>query len=81
MIIGGSFQSYAMISTADIVAVFDALQEIEQIPDRSNLIKVPLGSPSASRNRHRCMTSSSAYSSIGMLSDDRCNENERHLHD
>jgi len=40
---GGGFQDYARVSRAHVVTVFDNQQEVSAIPDRPNLIKIPLG--------------------------------------
>ena len=43
IIVGGTFQDYARVSRAHVVAVFDNQQEVSTIPDQPNLIKIPLG--------------------------------------
>jgi hypothetical protein len=43
IIVGGTFQDYARVSRAHVVAVFDNQQEVSAIPDQPNLKKVPLG--------------------------------------
>src|SRR5438445_3821448 len=43
IIVGGTFQDYTRVSRAHVVAVFDNQQEVSTIPDKPNLIKVPLG--------------------------------------
>ena len=43
IMVGGSFQDYAQVSRAQVVIVFDNQQEVSAIPDKPNLIKVPLG--------------------------------------
>ena len=41
--VGGAVQPYAIASTADVIVPIDSREEVEQIPDMPNLIKVPLG--------------------------------------
>lgn len=42
-IVGGAMQAYATASTADVIVPIDSREEVEQIPDMPNLVKVPLG--------------------------------------
>lgn len=42
-IVGGAWQKYALVSDANVVVLMDSREEVAQLPDLPQLIKVPLG--------------------------------------